>query len=95
MHHTCFWHFLLCTNPQNISVEVVKRERERGEARRRRREREITDVRSLGRWAVAPLSLDRTSRWPHPHPSFFFFSLKFLCNKIQGTTVSNQMLVDG
>ena len=76
MHYTCFWHFLLCTNPQNIGVEVVKREREGGGGGGGGGgEREITDVRSLGRWAVAPLSLDRTSRWPHPHPSFFVFFL--------------------
>ena len=45
MYVHVFWHFLWCTNPQIINVEVVKKnvkkkkERERGAERKRERER--------------------------------------------------------
>ena len=48
MYVHVFWHFLWCTNPQIINVEVVKKnvkkkkERERG--REKEREREIREI---------------------------------------------------
>ena len=48
--YVCFWHFHLCTNPQIINVEDVKRERERERERVSEFEREREERRERERW---------------------------------------------